>query len=542
MTAWMIDAEGVPDTAVGQTIKDADYGALSRKLPPMGKNSSPETLRLLLDTNVFIAIEPFGGAMESGLIRGATLVRLVSEQGHTLFVHPAIRDDLREGKDIPRLQQRLAELNKYQMLHESRISASLTGRAGASQEGSNDHRDLRLLASLDGHAVTYLVTEDGPLRRRARRAGMGDAVLSVDEAIALLEGLQPARLRPPPRVTEIPAYALDIDQRIFDSLRTDYGPEFDQWLDKVRGDSANRVCLIVEQDDEYAALAIIKDERDCDYQIAQPALKVSTLKVAASYAGAKYGELLLKSIFMLAAHRKAGSLYVEIFPRIEVLVDLLETFGFQKSGYVTSRGELVMVKDLIPPADTSTYSPLTYHIRFGPPAILTAERSFVIPIIPKWHDQLFPDSPIKVRELESMLPGMDIPSENHPFGNALRKAYLCNSNTDILAPGDILFFYRSHDTKAVTTLGVVESTLRSFDSQEVMSFVGRRTVYRPDEIFSMCRSVRGVLAILFRQDRFIDPAWQLAELEANGVLRAWPQTIVRVPPEGCRWLGQQLSV
>ena len=533
--------EGAPNVGVERTTRDADHGVLNRKLPPMGKNSSPETLRLLLDTNVFIAVEPFEGAMESGLIRGATLVRLVAEQGHTLFVHPAIRDDLREGREIRRRQQRLAELNKYPMLQESRITTSLTQRAGASEEGSNNHRDLRLLASLDGHAVTYLVTEDGPLRRRARRAGLGDAVLSVDEAIALLEGLQPARLRPPPRVTEIPAYALDIDQRIFDSLRSDYGPEFDQWLDKVRADFANRVCLIVEQDDEYAALAIIKNERDCDYQIAQPTLKVSTLKVAASYAGAKYGELLLKGIFMLAAHRKAASLYVEIFPRIEVLVDLLETFGFQKSDYLTDRGELVMVKNLIPPADTSAYSPLTYHIRFGPPAILTAERSFVVPIIPKWHDQLFPDSPMRVRELEEMLPGMDIPSENHPFGNALRKAYLCNSNTDILESGDTLFFYRSHDVKAVATVGVVESTLRSSDPQEVMSFVGRRTVYRPDEISAMCRSVRGVLAILFRQDRFIEPAWQLAELEANGVLRAWPQTIVRVPPEGCRWLGQQLS-
>jgi hypothetical protein len=29
----------------------------------------------------------------------------------------------------------------------------------------------------------------------------------------------------------------------------------------------------------------------------------------------------------------------------------------------------------------------------GPPAIQTTDRSFVVPIIPKWHRQLFPDSP-----------------------------------------------------------------------------------------------------------------------------------------------------
>ena len=100
------------------------------------------------------------------------------------------------------------------------------------------------------------------------------------------------------------------------------------------------------------------------------------------------------------------------------------------------------------------------------------------------------------------LPGMDIAAENHPSGNALRKAYLCNSNTGSLEPGDILLFYRSQDLKAVTTLGVVESAIRTADPQEIMTYVGRRTVYRPDEIVMMCRSVRGVLAILFRQDQF----------------------------------------
>lgn len=507
----------------------------------MAANGPAETLRMLLDTNVFIAIEPFEGVIESGLTRGATLVRLAAEQGHTLFVHPAVRDDLTQARNLRKRQQALAELNKYPMLHESGVTASLKQRAGTSEEGSNDHRDLRLLAALDGYAVTYLVTEDVRLRRRARRAGLGNAVLSVEEAIALLEGLQPVRLKPPPRVTEIPAYALDVEQDIFDSLREDYAG-FDAWLDKVRADSANRVCMVIEEDGDYAALSLIKDERDCEYAIARPALKVSTLKVAQAHSGAKYGELLLKSIFMLAAHRQAASLYVEVFPKYDGLIDLLESFGFQRSAFRTERDELVLVKELVSSGEPSTRDPLDYHVRYGPPAVLAVDRSFVIPIIPKWHDQLFPDSPMKIRERESMLPGLDIPLENHPFGNALLKAYLCNSNTDVLKPGDNLFFYRSRDIHAVTTLGVVESTLRSYDPQEVMTFVGRRTVYRPDEIVRMCRSVRGLLAILFRQDRFIEPPWPLAELQANGVLRAWPQTIVRVPPEGCRWLGQQLGV
>jgi GNAT superfamily N-acetyltransferase/predicted nucleic acid-binding protein len=500
----------------------------------------PPRFRLLLDTNVFIAVEPFDGTAETGLVRGAVLVRLAAEQGHSLLVHPATRDDLGEGRDLRRRQQRLAELAKYPMLEESRITGSLVERAGSSVEGSNDHRDLRLLAALDGRAATYLVTGDTRLLRRARRAGLGDATLTIDEAIALLEGLQPARLTPPPRVTEIAAYTIDIEQKILDGLRQDYGEEFDRWLDKVRSDSANRTCLVVKDDDTYAALAIIKIEFDCEYRLAQPVLKISTFKVAENYAGAKYGELLLKSIFMLAAHRGVASVYVEVFAKHEPLIDFFDTFGFEESSHQTSRNELVLVKTRVRPQEPSTYSALDFHVLFGPPAIKTTERSFIVPIIPKWHDQLFPDSPQRLAQRSMMLPGLDIPSENHPFGNALRKAYLCNSNIAVLEPGDVLFFYRSHDLKALTTVGVVESTLRSDDPQEIMTFVGRRTVYRPDEIVTMCRSVRGVLAILFRQDRFIEPPWQLGELQANRVLRAWPQTIVRVTREGSRWLRQQL--
>ncbi len=510
--------------------------------PESAAQSPPSVhLRLLLDTNVFIAVEPFDGSTEAGLPRCATLVRLASEQGHTLLVHPATRDDLREGNDPKRRQQRLAELEKYPMLEESRITKSLIERAGSSPEGSNDHRDLRLLAALDGRAATYLVSEDTRLRRRARRAELRDATLTVDEAITLLEGLRPKNPTPPPHVTEIPAYALDIEQDIFTGLREDYGPDFDQWLDKVRADSERRICLIVQDEDRtYAALALLKEEYDCEYGFPTPVLKISTFKVASHHAGAKYGELLLKSIFRITSRRRARAVYVEVFSKYELLIDLLESFGFRRSADRTSRGELVLVKYLVHPKDSAKYSPLEFHILYGPPAIQTTDRSFVVPIIPQWHRQLFPDSPEESPYSQMTLPGLEIESENHPSGNALRKAYLCNSNTKLLEPGDTLFFYCSHDLKAITTVGVVESTLRSDDPQEIMTFVGRRTVYRPEEIVTMCRSVRGVLAILFRQDRFIEPPWQVGELQTNGVLRAWPQTIVQVSEEGCKWIRQQV--
>lgn len=142
--------------------------------------------RFLLDTNAFIALEPFDGQMEPGLGPAATFMRLVMKQRNHVFVHPATRDELSEGKNRTRATQRIAELNKIEMLAEVRISTHLNEALGPVVPDSNDHRDLRILAALHANAVNFLVTDDIPLGKRARRVGLGDRVLTLADAVALL--------------------------------------------------------------------------------------------------------------------------------------------------------------------------------------------------------------------------------------------------------------------------------------------------------------------------------------------------------------------
>ena len=107
--------------------------------------------------------------------------------------------------------------------------------------------------------------------------------------------------------------------------------------------------------------------------------------------------------------------------------------------------------------------------------------------------------------------------------------------------GDILAFYRSDDHRSIRAIGVVEGVLRSVVAQEVVTYVGRRTVYTPREIADLARRVRGVLAIRFRQDRFLDDAWSYDELRHAGVLKGPPQQIMKVATErGERWIREQL--
>ncbi len=497
-------------------------------------------LKLLLDSNVVIAVEPFGGSLEPALPIAAELVRLASEQGHVLCVAPATRDDLLQGRDTARRAQRLAELSKFPELAEVPIPLDLTQKAGESALGTNDHRDLRILATLNSGAAHYLVTEDGALRRRASRAELGDAVLTLAEAVELLRGFAPMEITPPPRVSRIPSYALDGSQPVFDSLRAEY-PDFQQWLRRIAIDSDNRVAFVVKDSGSYAAVALLKREFDCLYELEGPVTKISTFKVEAAHSGVKYGELLLKTIFVDSSEARMASLYTEVFPTHADLIAFLADFGFVDSGLRTGRGENVLVKSLIQP-DIFDGDNLLFHIRFGPPALRSTDRTWLVPIQPHWHDQLFPEMSRSAGDPHQLsLFRVEEEPLTHPWGNALRKAYLCNSSTNAVELGDVLLFYRSHDTRAVQAIGVVEGVLRSQLAEQVVRYVGRRTVYTPSEVAELARSVRGVLAIRFRQDRFVDPPWSYEQLVYEGVLRGAPQQIMRVATErGRRWVQTQL--
>jgi rRNA-processing protein FCF1 len=496
--------------------------------------TAPSPTRFLLDTNAFIALEPFAGQMESGMGPAAAFMRLAMKQGNRVFVHPASRDELVEGKNPDRVRQRLAELAKFETLAEAPVSAQLRAEIGPVVAGSNNDRDLRILAALNANAVNLLVSDDDGLRRRARRIGIGDRVLTLDDAAAMLEDLEPSVASTPPMVDHVESYALDFDQGIFSTIRNEYS-DFDQWKAKVQGDSTNRECFVIkESDNAYAAIAILKiNEADCDYKFTKPVTKISTFKVGQDFSGNRYGELLLKAVLQSQRDHRVRSAYVEVWDSHQQLIDFLGAFGYLDGGSST-KGERVLVKTYHP--RDGTLSALDYHIRYGPPAVSMTSGVFVIPIIERWHDQLFPECIPDVDQLP--LPGFSV--STRPWGNALRKAYLCNSPSQQLEPGDAILFYRS-GLQAVSVVGVVVRTVRTSSSDEVLNLVGGRTVYGASDIRELASHRFGVLVILFRRDRVIDPPWTRPELEAHDVLKAPPQTVTRVKEAGTQWVHQRLA-
>lgn len=511
------------------------------------------SLTFLLDTNVFIPAEPFAEGAEEAVAR---LIAKCIDHGHRIVVHPANEDDLARVRDASKRAQKLAALNKYPKLDESVISEDLLARAGTSADGSNDHRDLRLLAAVDSGAATYLVTEDIRLRKRAGRAGIASAVATVAEALDLLAKLHPDDAVPPPTVDMVATYNVDFHQDIFDSLREDY-PEFDDWFrNTVAPDARGRRCwVVVNADGGYDAIAIVKIQDAHPAGLARTSTKISTFKVAPHRAGDKVGELLLRTVLDWATGQPSvTSLFVEVRPddSKEALMRFLEQFGFERSSAeAKSNGDLAYVKELVPPQST-TLSPYRFHVAFGPPAILGSARTFVIPVQPHWYLGLFPDSPSFGAFGAATLGAGAAPAT--PFGNAIRKAYLCHSPTRSIPQGSTLLFYRSAESGgqgrnrgvgAVQAVGVAEGSLRTSISERILSFVGRRTVYSAEDVGAMCKGGRDVLAVLFRHDHYLRPDTPLTldELKAASVLNGPPQSVVEVrSKKGLEWLNQRLSV
>jgi GNAT superfamily N-acetyltransferase len=479
-------------------------------------------MKFLIDTNVFIPLEP---TMESDVesLSGecAHLYRELQSADHDIFLHPASQYDIDRDKNQGRKKLRKLMFHKYRQLPDPpSMSSKILQEIGVAEHGTNDWVDHMLLTASICNAVHVLVTEDQKLHKKARRLGVESKVATVSEALGMLSNLYGNHPRSTFVVEGRKLHSVSLDEMILNSLRDDYGG-FDAWYEKAQLD--HRDCFVVRDinNKRVSAIAILKSETSGEYGLGRRVLKICTLKVDDEFGGLRYGELLLQSVFQFAYEKKFSRLYVTVFPKHKRLMGFLESFGFfALSGTETSLREKIYVKELVPSKEVHDLDlfPFDYHVKYGPKYFSTANvNSFIVPIKPKYHRILFP-------ELDSQ---GDLFSRFSPCGNAIRKAYLCRANSRAIRPGDLLFFYRSNDSKEIDVLGVAEDVLASVEAEEIAGFVGKRTVYDFSSISEMC-SKGEVLSILFRYSQPITPPVTYDELMSGQVINGPVQQLLRI--------------
>ena len=494
----------------------------------MADPNTASGLKIIIDSNVFIAIEDHDehGSVET--LWAAEFVQLASRLHASLIIASGTKDDILRG-NAPRRQKRLAQLAKYHVLEKAAIRSDLAPAAGFPPIRSpNDESDLEILGALDSGAADWLVTDDGKLRRRASRAGYADNVFSLQDALETIRGFiqQPTTT---PNIKTVQGYQVDLSARVFDSIKMDY-PEFPDWW-RLRVAYDGRDILIVGDETDPEGIAVLKIEFDHPYALEDKVLKICTFKVEESFSGSRRGELLLSASIDYARKNKCSHIYSEVLPTKYPFIEWLQTFGFEPlQAVTTARNETVMLKTLVP--NSVAISPsaiLDFAVTYGPRA-LVLQNPLIVPIMENWRRRLLPEPEMQPELFQY----------NEACGNAIRKAYLCNASIRTLAQGDTLLFYESHGRSSVVSIGVLESTLVSRDQAEILRFVGNRTVYSPEEIAKLCAS-RDVLAFRFRFDRTLAQPWSREALNNAQAMTGCPQSIQRVRQEGIEWVRIRLA-
>ena len=104
-------------------------------------------------------------------------------------------------------------------------------------------------------------------------------------------------------------------------------------------------------------------------------------------------------------------------------------------------------------------------------------KVFIVPIYPKYHTELFPDSILNTESPSDFV-------KDKPHRNAIKKVYISRSFERNLEAGDIIVFYRTGGLhkSVVTTIGIVESVAKPSTIEELKCLTQRRTPLTDEEL------------------------------------------------------------
>ena len=476
-------------------------------------------LRILIDTNILLPLEPTSlNDVESQSHLANEFIQKTQKANALIYLLDVQKNDINRDKDEVRRKLRLLACEKYQLLTKIQITDFIKEHFEIDDLNSHDYVDVSLLNALYCNAVSILVTNDYGIHAKAKRIGLEDKVYRLEDAVDFINLQLPSELKAEPLhpiISSEKCYKLDIHDAFFDSLRMDY-QGFDNWFTQ-KCQLEHRDCFVIRNESKIAGLCIYKNEEP-SYGMAGKVVKICTFKLG--YSGTKQGELLLRQLFKMSYDSDVDWLYVTAFEQ-NYICQFFEDFGFERyAEKKADTGELIYRRHMKPSFDDrNVLEALPFHKKFGYRYFIPSKNAFLIPTEERFYDRLFPETTT-----------LDL-FGGEPCSNAIRKAYLCNSNSRKLIPGDILFFYRTHSDKKIECCGILEKVLHSSNPDEILSLVGKRSVFSKAEIESMCSKSRDCFLMLFRQTENLKTPYNLESLKKQNLVNGYPQSITMISNE-----------
>ena len=463
----------------------------------------------------------------------ARFSQLCSAHNVRIFVHEASLQDIRRDENLPRRKITESKIEKFEILR-GIVSPSQPDleRQFGSITKHNDLIDCTLLFALGLGVVTFLVTEDIGLQKRAKAHGLGERVFTVEEAVEWLCRTYEPKTIVLPYIEDRYCYELSTGDEFFDTLREDYS-RFDAWF-RDKCIATHRKLWRLTIAGETAGVLIWKSEDRNDTTATFPGekiLKICTFKVSERHLGEKFGELLLKQVLWFAQRNQYQIAYLTVYPRHVILISLLEEFGFRRTLGDASLGDELQYEKAIGYGSVHDVGAPIDLDRENYPRFVDDERVRIlcVPIKPTYHRLLFPE------KAEMVYPTLfGITGAKRAPGNTIRKVYLCRSMLTRMDQGDVLLFYLSKDleylySQSIATVGVVVSARQTNNIDELFRIAGKRSVFSEDELRSMLAEKTTPLKIIeFLLVGHFDEPVGLRELIDAKILSAPPQSITEV--------------
>lgn len=417
-------------------------------------------MKALLDTNIIIHREtPNPRDLSIG-----TLFKWLDKAKYEKCVHSITVEELNRNSNSNTVSSFNVKIQSYTILQTIAPLHKNVEKISSEKDSShNDINDTRLLNEVYQDRVDILISEDKKIHQKAKLLGIEDRVFTIDSFLEKVVSEHPELIDYKVLAVKQELFGnIKLDDPFFDSLKEDY-PGFEKWFNKKSEEKA----YITYNNGRVLSFLYLKVEGpEENYGDITPVfpqkkrLKVGTFKVVSN--GVRLGERFIKIIFDNAIANKVDEIYVTIFERTEEqirLISLLEEWGFYKFGQKGTGGEFVFVRDFAKKVDLLNPKK-TY------PFISTTTRIFLIPIYPKYHTELLPDSFLKTESPESFI-------ENEPHRNAISKIYISRSIQRDIVCGDILIFYRTaplgkpaYYNSVITTIAIVEEKIDKIKSEE----------------------------------------------------------------------------
>ncbi|MFN8439088.1 MAG: hypothetical protein U0V72_15875 [Cytophagales bacterium] len=480
-------------------------------------------MKLLIDTNILIQLED-NKIIEKEFSKFYNLA--ISNDCKILYHPEAIPEDIERDKNTERKNVILSKLKKYQKL-ENFAKPTEEFLENVKNHKINDKIDNKQLFQLYKGYVDYFVTQDNGIRSKSIKFEIADKVLTIKNALELLEKQFIIEIPQHPILREHSIRNIEkyFNSEFFNSLRADYeADKFNSWLNKCLKEDRKCYSLIV--DDKLQALIIYNFEKVEDHKIEgifKEVLKICTLKVSYDAFGIKLGELFLNKMFAYCINHKLEYLYLTVYEKQAQLITLLDKFGFKKQEFTNSQGlsEIRMIKCLDKTKIDSSENLMAIHPFYYDGKSI---NKFVIPIRPEYYGSLFKDGKLRPPTLFDSATD----SVNEIQGNTIVKTYISNTRVKNFKQGDLLFFYSSKTNKVIEPIGILESATKVNNFEDLWNIVKKKTVFSQHQLNKMLQEKGWLHVITFRLITYMDKKIRLQKINEIDSFRNKLQTVTKL--------------